>query len=49
MDEIRLLILDDDEEVIQSFEKTITRINRDQDNKLKYKSYTAKIWMMQEK
>ncbi len=42
MDEIRLLILDDDEDVIQSFEETIKRINRDQDNNLKYKSYIAK-------
>jgi len=42
MNEIRLLILDDDLEVINSFQGAIDRINRDDKNNLEYKVYTAK-------
>lgn len=41
MNEIKLLILDDDREVIKSFEDTVKRINRDDENNLNYKVYTA--------
>lgn len=43
MNEIKLLILDDDQEVIGSFESSIKRINRDKEKDFgyKYKVYTA--------
>jgi hypothetical protein len=41
MHEIRLLILDDDSEVVESFQSVIKRINRDDKNTFRYKAYVA--------
>jgi len=41
MNEIRLLILDDDQKIIESFESTIKKINRDDENDLRYEVYPA--------
>lgn len=41
MNEIRLLILDDDKEIIKSFQQTISRINRDNEQNFTYKEYIA--------
>ncbi len=49
MDEIKILILDDNDEAINSYQGIIKRINRDDDNSVNYIEYTAKTLIQAKK